>query len=153
MDEKLMDVVKGIVTGITTLKEQKISSYIGRFNLDVDDSNKIAWMFIRPLKYSDNLPENSVPVSRNSSLGIKLQKVELGKTFSYVGFDGLKRSFNHTAIIYNKSDLVNNTINIYNDDTEYRYRYVLLIHKIEWKPFHKSQSFGISRSSEDFGCR
>ena len=121
MDEKLMDVVKGIVTGITTLKEQKISSYIGRFNLDVDDSNKIAWMFIRPLKYSDNLPENSVPVSRNSSLGIKLQKVELGKTFSYVGFDGLKRSFSHTAIIYNKSDLVNNTINIYNDDTEYRY--------------------------------
>ena len=121
MDEKLMDVVNGIVKGITTLKEQKISSYIGRYNLNVDDSNKIAWMFIRPLKYSDNLPENSVPVSRNSSLGIKLQKVELGKTFSYVGFDGLKRSFNHTATIYNKSDLVNNTINIYNDDTEYRY--------------------------------
>ena len=116
-----MDVVNGIVKGITTLKEQKISSYIGRYNLNVDDSNKIAWMFIRPLKYSDNLPENSVPVSRNSSLGIKLQKVELGKTFSYVGFDGLKRSFNHTATIYNKSDLVNNTINIYNDDTEYRY--------------------------------
>ena len=36
---------------------------------------------------------------------------------------------------------------------DYVYRYVLLIHKFEWKPFHKSQSFGISRSSEDFGCR
>lgn len=120
MDERLIDVVNGIATGITTLKEQKISSYIGRFKLDIDGSNKIAWMFIS-LRHFVSLPENCVPVSRNSALGVKLQKFELGKDFSYVGFDGLRRSFDHTAIIFNKSDLVNHTISIFNDDTEYRY--------------------------------
>lgn len=32
-------------------------------------------------------------------------------------------------------------------------RQVLLIHKFEWNPFRQTQSFGISRSSEDFGYR
>ena len=28
-----------------------------------------------------------------------------------------------------------------------------IIHKLEWKPFRQTKSFGISRSSEDFGYR
>lgn len=121
MEEKLIDVVNGIVKGVDTFKEQKITSCIGRFNLDIDGSNTIAWMFDRPLRYSDSLPENSVPIYINSSLGVKLQKVELGDVFSYAGLDVLKRCFPHTATIFNKSDLENRFISIHNDDTEYHY--------------------------------
>lgn len=123
MKEKLIDIVQTLDSCAKAIRGKDFS-LVARVHCQYDGKPESFWFTSSSVRQRDlkDVKKYGIFVPKNSNVAIKMQTLEVGKSFDYELTTRIKRIQYHHVELENRSDFQNQTIVIAGDNLLYQYR-------------------------------